>query len=252
MNIIEFGEKDICMDNSCQNTQLQPPYIIHYGDNETAGFPGPLIPPLVHSSMVQQNHSKTLPRVSNRGLINSKAGNGNAKHMHKIIERQRRIDMKTRFSVLRSLLPEEYILGKRSLSDQAEGAAEYIKHLQEHINELAKRREDLGNSPICNYNEKNCKVLPSIGESQSFPSVKIMAIGSGIEITTSSLKCQVVLSDILLALENEGLEVVSTIACTTEDKIFHTLYTKASDLQRFDMTNLHQKLCRLLKEITDA
>ncbi|XP_057869425.1 transcription factor bHLH55-like [Cryptomeria japonica] len=179
MNIIEFGEKDLCMENSCQNTQLQSPYIIHYGDNETTGFPSPHIPSLVHSSMVQHNHSKILPRVSTRGLINSKAGNVNAKQMHKIIERQRRFDMTARFSVLRSLLPEEYIPGRRSLSDQVEEAADYIKHLQEHVNELAKRREDMRILPISNCNEKNCKVFPSIGGSRSFPSVKIMAIGSG-------------------------------------------------------------------------
>lgn len=110
MDIIEYNAKDLCMSNSCKNTQIQFPYIVHYGDNSKASFLSPNIPQGIRSSIVQQSHSKILPRVSSRGLINSKTGNANHKQMHKLIERQRRIDMKTSFSLLRSLLPQEYIM----------------------------------------------------------------------------------------------------------------------------------------------
>lgn len=50
--------------------------------------------------------------------------------------------------------------GRRSLSDQVEGAAEYIKHLQEHIKEISRKREDMRILSKFKCEDKNCKVLP--------------------------------------------------------------------------------------------
>lgn len=60
---------------------------------------------------------------------------------HKMIERQRRRDMSALFSMLRSLLPDEKIRGKRAVSDQVQEAVNYVNHLHKKIEDLLAERE---------------------------------------------------------------------------------------------------------------
>eukprot|EP01018_Ginkgo_biloba_P011968 Gb_31175 [translate_table: standard] len=176
----------------------------------------------------------------------------NKQRIHKAVERQRRQEMKTLYCRLRSLLPEENIKGKRSISDQLLEAVGYIKHLQKKVQELTKKADDMRISNkrdmifIKGVHHSQEKVCP--GRSEAFPPVKINSLGSALHISTNTFKYQIVYSELLLVLKESGLDVVSAISTAINDKVFHTIHAKVLDLHSFESATLYNKLYHLIGE----
>lgn len=180
----------------------------------------------------------------------------------KIIERKRRREMKTLFSALRSFLPDENLRGKRSVTDQVQAAVNYILHLQQKMEDLSTERDKLkaiakserisnvsldGEQFSCN--QIICKYPLFRGsDGDQFPAVEIKSVGSGVQVSTKTFEHQILYSDLLQALEEAGLQVLSaTRFAINNNRVFHTIHSKVHDLNAFKIETLNEKLWHFIR-----
>ncbi|XP_027359499.1 transcription factor bHLH118-like [Abrus precatorius] len=147
----------------------------------------------------------------------------NKKWMHKETERQRRQEMRKFCTTLRSLLPLEYIKGKRSTSDHVFEAMNYINHLQNKVKQLQAKRDELKVSnltTICPENKNSIAHLPPFAIVHPFP--------GGLEIICSYSFTKYVfpLSKLLKMLLKEGLNVVSSTSIKRNGRFIHTIQSE--------------------------
>ena len=74
-------------------------------------------------------------------------------------------------------------------------------------------------------NEKFCGRL-QLGSNGEFPTVRINSVLSGVKISINAFEDQIVYSDVLLALEEFGLEVVNSTSSSINKMVFHTIHNK--------------------------
>ncbi|KAK6275635.1 hypothetical protein POUND7_005344 [Theobroma cacao] len=189
-------------------------------------------------------HSNMRSRGQQRKLLASdKSENSNddnkKKMMHRDIERQRRQEMATLYASLRTLLPLEYIKGKRAISDHMNGAVCYIKDLQKRIDELSAKRNELKK-----LSNSSC-FDQGMSSNDSFPSSAVVRQSlNGVEVVISTgLGAQALtLSRVLELLLEEGLDVVSCISTRIDGGLIHTIQSEVSDLTYVTVPGLQQKL----------
>ncbi|GMI99561.1 hypothetical protein HRI_003625400 [Hibiscus trionum] len=157
--------------------------------------------------------------------------NDTKKSMHRDVERQRRQEMATLYASLRTLLPLEYIKGKRAISDHMNGAVIYIKDLQKRIRELSSKRDELKKlSDSSVYDLTSSAVVR-----QSLDGVEVV-ISTGVGARALTL------SRVLKLLVEEGLGVVSCVSTRIDGGLIHTIQSEVTDLTLIDVPRLQQKL----------
>ncbi|OIV98932.1 hypothetical protein TanjilG_07368 [Lupinus angustifolius] len=181
------------------------------------------------------------------GAEKSAPGDSN-EHMKKIvhrdIERQRRQEMATLHASLRSLLPLEFIQGKRSISDHMNEAVNYIKYMQENIKELGAKRDELkklSTSKLENHATNHAHGSFTIHENNGI--VRI-------EITSCSIEERFTLSKLLQLLLEEGLEVVNCLSTEVNGRLFHSVQCEVNKSKSVNLSVLRRKVADVFPSYT--
>ncbi|PIN19325.1 hypothetical protein CDL12_07985 [Handroanthus impetiginosus] len=137
----------------------------------------------------------------------------------KTIEKNRRSQMKDLCSKLSSLVPHQPTTELVSLSDQLEGATDYIKKLQLKLEKLKQKKNFLmGNSQ--NPDIKGLQI----------PAIDVHASGSDLDvILTTGPDCQFMFTETIRILHEEGAQVVSAGFSVVDQTVFHSIHSKIGD-----------------------
>ncbi|KAG8381431.1 hypothetical protein BUALT_Bualt06G0121300 [Buddleja alternifolia] len=144
----------------------------------------------------------------------------------KEIERQRRKEMSGLYASLRPLLPLEYVKGKRSVSDHMHQAVNYIKHMQNNIEELQKKRDrlkKLSNHPSSSNIDAEDQNL-TINDPLNCVNVNLCLDGVEILIRSSlNEEAGFPLSKVLLDLIERGHNVISCVSTRANEQSLHKI-----------------------------
>ncbi|KAK4436343.1 Transcription factor [Sesamum alatum] len=159
-------------------------------------------------------HQEETNTNTNIGVINVR------KFVHREIERQRRQEMANLCGSLRTLLPPQYIKGKRSMPDLTQEAANYIKDMQKNIQQLKTRRDKLMSSKQAN-SDKNISIR------DNYATVNPCPDGVEILINTNFEEGQgFPLSGILEELCQTGFDVVSCVSTRANQRSLHRIQSQ--------------------------
>ncbi|KAM0033384.1 putative transcription factor bHLH family [Helianthus debilis subsp. tardiflorus] len=171
----------------------------------------------------RKHHDGSLTNPSSSTVSGVGDDQTNKKLNHREIEMQRRKQMANLYASLRSLLPLEYIKGKRTIPDQIDQTVNYIKHMQENIKGLGVKRDqlmDFMGTMSMNTNESLNNLLSN--------TVIVNICNEGIEILINSCSIQdgFLLSRVLKTLVGEGLNIISCTSTRANNRILHTIQTE--------------------------
>ncbi|CAN0902642.1 Transcription factor bHLH36 [Linum grandiflorum] len=181
------------------------------------------------------------------------ADSNSKKVMHRDTERQRRQEMSALYASLRSLLPLEFVKGKRSMSDHMNEAVNYINVLKRRIRELEGKRSEVnaltngnGNGNDIVNDAARLNVLPN-GSGAANSSVEVRRCLAGVEVVlTSSEVVGWRVSGVMRVMMEEGLTVVNCNSTRVNGTCFHTLLAEVEDPTNLNTHALQQKLIPLL------
>ncbi|XP_010418297.1 PREDICTED: transcription factor bHLH125 [Camelina sativa] len=186
------------------------------------------------------------------------------KMKHRDIERQRRQEVSSLFKSLRSLLPFQYIQGKRSTSDHIFQAVKYIKDLQNKNKELNEKRNRIKKSiPGTNTtvpSTEECTSSLSSSTTSTF-SLGCSCVGDkhftvmvtpclvGVEIIISCClgRNKSCLSSVLQILAQEQrLGIVSCLSTRLQQRFMHTIVSQVEDSKQINTLKLRDKIVNMM------
>ncbi|PRQ59968.1 putative transcription factor bHLH family [Rosa chinensis] len=185
-----------------------------------------------NNNMGKSRRRKLVVAALDQTIIENSKDNKKKKMMiHRENERQRRQEMATLYSRLRSLLPLEFIKGKRSTSDHMNEAVNYIKHLQNRIKTLDAKRDEFKKFPkISTDVDRRCTTGSSLNSDKvNLPSCfTVQPSSGGVQILVSGGFREdglplISISSVLEILLGRGLTVVSCVSSQVNERLLHTI-----------------------------
>lgn len=162
----------------------------------------------------------------------------------KMVEKNRRMQMKSLCFKLSSLIPANHFRGTRDIisqQDQLDYAASYITQLKENIEKLKIRKEQAVGL------ENGSNTMDTMMFGSRLPVFDLRDFGSSIEvIVVSGLQKSFMVYEIISILEEEGAEVVSASFSTVGDKVFHTVHAQVK-ISRVGVETT--RVCQRLQEL---
>ncbi|KAJ9545847.1 hypothetical protein OSB04_025554, partial [Centaurea solstitialis] len=180
-----------------------------------------------HVSMVEGTSKTTTRKRGGKKALNKPNlgadgdqddGQIQKKVVHREIERQRRKEMANLYASLKGLLPPEFVKGSHSMSDHMQQAVHYIKQMQENVEGLGMRRDQLKKFSNVNGNEGLMnQLIPN--------TVSVSSCNGGVEVLINSCSIEegFVLSRLLSTLVKDGFNVTSCISTKINDRLLHSI-----------------------------
>ncbi|KAG6391929.1 hypothetical protein SASPL_149693 [Salvia splendens] len=172
-----------------------------------------------------------------RSRIEHKEGDKTAP---RLIEKQRRQEMTALYASLRSILPLQYVKGKRAVSDHMEQAVNYVNDMNKKIHELKKRRDML---------KKSSDGSRSSNSTNTCVEIKVLADGlMEILISSSSIQGESFpLSKVLEDLLHRELNVIECVFTRDARCCLSKIHIQLNDSTSIDLSELREGLVNLIR-----
>ncbi|KAJ0245851.1 Transcription factor ORG3 [Hirschfeldia incana] len=193
---------------------------------------------------------------NNLGVSVSSEGNGIEsspvvikKLNHNASERDRRKKINSLFSSLRSCLPTPDQSKKLSMSATVSRSLKYIPELQEQVNKLSQKKEELlvrlsGQKDIEHYVKSQPKAVASY-----VSTISTTRLGDN-EVMVQILSSKIhyfSMSNVLIGLEEDGFVLVDVSSSRSQgERLFYTLHLKLGDMDDHNKMNCEELSERML------
>ncbi|WOK97782.1 transcription factor bHLH162 [Canna indica] len=164
----------------------------------------------------------------------------------KIVEKNRRMQMKTLCMKLSSLIPKEHNTSPKDMltqQDHLEQATSYIKKLQKKIETMKQRRV-----PRMNIKESGKDIGGGLTMGFQLPVVEVRHDDSNMEVVLiSGLEKRFMFHEVISIIEEEGAEVINASFSVVGEKIFHIIHSQAiSSRLGLEASRVTERLKKLL------
>ncbi|XP_021765229.1 transcription factor bHLH126-like [Chenopodium quinoa] len=245
-------------------TNIDPVHQPHYGVDSK--LKSPKTRKLRSGKSVQDNKINNEDEIKGNDITNKKV-------IHREVERQRRQEMSNLYSSLRSLLPVEYVKGKRSVSEHITEATRYIKDLEKNVKELGEKRDSLKDTFSSLENRRNnkrennnvgCSSSSSTTSTTSRSSSSCSTRDYNVNIHKFSKTLQIEItagveeddpcpiSKTLKVLAQEGLDVVSCVSNKVNQRWIYVIYCEVTEETAVDSCHLREKLMSVVVSSSDV
>ncbi|XP_059656121.1 transcription factor bHLH168-like [Cornus florida] len=157
-----------------------------------------------------------------------------------VVERKRRLHMKNLFCRLATLLITSHCKGRLpSPQDLLDRATTYVKQLQEKVEKLKQRMEQIKGGENSGESNMGSNILPELS---------VREVGSTLEVNLITGRDKsFMLHEVVSVLGQEGAEVVSASYSTVDDKVFYTIVSQAIWSRiGIETSRVHERLKNLI------
>ncbi|QCD87745.1 Achaete-scute transcription factor-related [Vigna unguiculata] len=168
----------------------------------------------------------------------------------RLVEKNRRNQMKILFNKLNSLLPSYNPKEALALPDQVDEAINYIKSLEAKVKMAEEKKESLQGSKkryrgcFSNNNSANFAATPL----PKSPQLEIQEVGSSLQVVlTTGIGNQFIFHQIIRMLHEENIEVRSAHSSLAGDSVLHVVHAEIpQSFLQFGATKVSERLKRFV------